>query len=121
MADISADLATLLAAVARGDETAFQALYRQTSAKLLGVVLRIVRDRARAEDVVQEAYMQVWRGAASYSPEISRPMTWLISIARYRAIDAVRARREVALQADEDEFDPLAAVADPSDAARTFV
>src|SRR4051812_44557508 len=86
-------LEALIQAVAQRDRTAFAELYGRTSAKLLGVVLRIVKERAAAEDVLQEVYLKVWQNAASYRLESGRPMTWLISIARYRAIDLVRSRR----------------------------
>jgi RNA polymerase sigma-70 factor (ECF subfamily) len=89
----SADLAALLARTGLGDRAAFATLYRRTSAHLLGVVLRIHRDRAMAEDIVQEIYVNVWRSAASFDAAQSQPLTWLTSIARNRAIDAVRRRQ----------------------------
>lgn len=113
-------LEALLAAVATGDRGAYARLYERTSAKLFGVALRIVRDRGIAEEVLQEVYLSVWRSAPSYAAERARPMTWLITIARNRAIDAVRGRREIALGPDVDGADPLAAIADPFDAAASF-
>lgn len=86
-------LATLLSRTALGDRVAFDTLYRQTSAHLLGVVLRIQRDRAQAEDVLQEVYVNVWRSAQSFNPALSQPSTWLGSIARNRAIDSLRRRQ----------------------------
>lgn len=115
------DLSALIGRTARGDQAAFQQLYVETSAKLLGIALRIVKDRAVAEDVVQEAYLKVWQGAASYSVEAGRPMTWLISIARYRAIDVVRARRETIARTHEDGLDPLDTVSDSRDREAEFI
>lgn len=117
----SGDLAELIGATARGDRAAFADLYGRTAAKLLGVVLRIVRDRGAAEDVLQEVYLRVWQNASSFAPEAGRPMTWLISIARHRAIDLVRTRREVFVRAEPDGPDPLDLVADPRDREAEFV
>jgi RNA polymerase sigma factor (sigma-70 family) len=117
----STDLATLIAATARRDDPAFAALYARTSAKLLGTILRIVRDRAVAEDVLQEVYLRVWQNAATYAPESGRPMTWLIAIARYRAIDVVRQRRFDTLPPNPDGSDPLDSVAEPRDREREFI
>jgi RNA polymerase sigma-70 factor (ECF subfamily) len=111
----SIDLAGLIAATARQDRAAFAELYGRTAAKLLGIVIRIVHDRAMAEDVLQEVYLRVWQNASSYVPEAGRPMTWMISIARNRAIDVVRGRRIVQLVQDEDGLDPLESVSEPRD------
>ncbi len=83
-------LAELLSRVALGDQAAFERLYRDTSPHLLGVVLRIQTDRALAEDVLQEVYVNVWRSAQGFNPAVSQPTTWLGSIARNRAIDSLR-------------------------------
>ena len=89
----SQELAALLARVGLADRTAFAALYRQTSAHLMGVVLRINHDRAQAEDVLQEVYVNIWRAANSFDAALSQPMTWLTSVARNRAIDSLRRRQ----------------------------
>jgi RNA polymerase sigma-70 factor (ECF subfamily) len=86
----SQELSRLLARSGVGDRAAFAALYEKTSAHLLGVVLRIQRDRARAEDILQEVYVKVWRAAQSFDAAQSQPLTWLTSIARNRAIDSLR-------------------------------
>ena len=86
-------LENLLARTASGDRAAFRRLYERTSAKLFGVVLRILRDRQRSEDVLQDVYIRVWQRAGRYDPEQGRPITWLATIARNRAIDIVRATR----------------------------
>jgi RNA polymerase sigma factor (sigma-70 family) len=86
----SLELSTLLARTGLGDRAAFATLYDATSAHLLGVVLRIQRDRAQAEDILQEVYVKVWRAAQSFDAAQSQPLTWLSSIARNRAIDSLR-------------------------------
>ena len=83
-------LSQLLARTGLGDRAAFASLYEQTSSHLLGVVLRIHRDRAQAEDILQEVYVNVWRAAKSFDAAQSQPLTWLTSIARNRAIDSLR-------------------------------
>lgn len=89
----SAALAGLLSRIAMGDRVAFDTLYRQSSAHLLGVILRIQDNRAQAEDVLQEVYVNVWRAAQSFNPALSQASTWLVSIARHRAIDSLRRRQ----------------------------
>lgn len=120
MAVDTTDLPVLIAASASGDRAAFRRLYDATSAKLLGIALRILRDRQIAEDVVQDAFVKVWQNAGSYSPEAGRPMTWLITIVRNRAIDVVRARRDSVMD-EGDAVERLAAEADPRDVEGAFV
>lgn len=91
--DRNRELADLLARTALGDRAAFATLYRQSSAHLLGVVLRIQKDRAQAEDVLQEVYVNVWRAAQTFDGSLSQPLTWLTSVARNRAIDSLRRRQ----------------------------
>lgn len=86
----SRDLAALLSRAGVGDRAAFATLYERTSAHLFAVVLRINRDRAQAEDVLQEVYVNVWRAASGFDAAQSQPLTWLTSIARNRAIDSLR-------------------------------
>jgi RNA polymerase sigma factor (sigma-70 family) len=113
----SVALSQLLARAGLGDRAAFATLYEQTSAHLLGVVLRIHRDRAQAEDVLQEVYVNVWRAAQSFDAAQSQPLTWLTSIARNRAIDSLRrAQTQPQLQStfasDEEDSDVYDTVAD---------
>jgi len=86
----SHDLSRLLARAGVGDRAAFATLYELTSPHLLAVVLRINRDRAQAEDILQEVYVNGWRAASSFDAAQSQPLTWLTSIARNRAIDSLR-------------------------------
>jgi len=88
-----ADLTGLIGAMAAGDRTAFEKLYLATSRKLFGVILRILRDREAAEDVLQEAYVRIWENAGRFDPERASPITWMSTIARNRAIDVARRRR----------------------------
>ena len=113
--------ASTLAAVAQGDRRAFRALYDATAPKLFGIALRIVQDRALAEEVLQDVYLRVWRNAASYAAEAGEPMAWLSTIARYRAIDVKRQRREVLVGPNEDGQDWLDGVPDGRDAEAAFV
>ncbi|MGH8796673.1 MAG: sigma-70 family RNA polymerase sigma factor [Caldimonas sp.] len=86
----SIDLARLLGRAGLGDRAAFATLYERTSSHLFAVVLRINRDRAQAEDILQEVYVNVWRAAQTFDAAQSQPLTWLTSIARNRAIDSLR-------------------------------
>jgi RNA polymerase sigma factor (sigma-70 family) len=86
----SRDLSQLLARAGMGDRAAFAALYEKSSSHLFAVVLRICRDRAQAEDILQEVYVNVWRAARGFDAAQSQPLTWLTSIARNRAIDSLR-------------------------------
>lgn len=110
----SAALAEMLARVALGDRAAFAALYRATSAHLFGVILRIHPDRAHAEDLLQEVYVNIWRAAQGFDPSRAQPMTWLTSLARNRAIDSLRRRRTepsmLTPPTTDDDADPLDAL-----------
>jgi len=86
----SQELAQLLARSGLGDRAAFARLYERTAGHLLAVVLRIQRDRALAEDLLQEVYVKVWKSAAGFDSARAQPLTWLTSIARNRAIDSLR-------------------------------
>ena len=94
-----------LARVARGEETALRDVYTDTAAKLFGILVRILKDRGEAEDVLQEVYLTVWRNAHAFDPARASPMTWLAAIARNRAIDRVRAIRVRPTQALAEDFD----------------
>jgi RNA polymerase sigma factor (sigma-70 family) len=114
----SRDLSQLLARAGLGDRVAFATLYERTSAHLFAVVLRINRDRAQAEDILQEVYVSVWRAAQGFDTAQSQPLTWLTSIARNRAIDSLRRKRsgpatQTAIGADDEDRDVYDTV--PSD------
>lgn len=84
------ELAVALVQAGQGDRSAFRTVYEATSAKLFGVCLRILPDRQTAEDVLQDTYVTVWRKAASFDASRASPITWLVTIARNRAIDRLR-------------------------------
>ncbi len=92
------DYEATLAACAAGDRTAMQRLYTQEGARLLGVVERIVRDRALAEDIVHDACVNIWTRAASFERTLGSARGWIYSVARNLALNAVRdGHREVAV------------------------
>jgi RNA polymerase sigma-70 factor (ECF subfamily) len=80
----------LLRRVARGDEAAFTALYDQVAPRVYGLVLRVVRDPAMAEEVTQEALVEAWRTSARFDPARGSAISWLLTIAHRRAVDRVR-------------------------------
>ncbi|OWQ48279.1 hypothetical protein CDL60_06795 [Roseateles noduli] len=92
LAERDARLASLMTRVAASDRSAFDELYRATSATLFGMVLRINRDRGHAEEVLQEVYITIWRQAPSFDLAHGKVLTWLTTIARHRAIDSLRRR-----------------------------
>jgi RNA polymerase sigma-70 factor (ECF subfamily) len=87
------DLGTLMFRVAMRDQAAFKTLYDATVRCLLAIVTRMLHDRAWAEDVLQEVYVSVWNAAPNYSAVKAQPMTWLMAIARNKAMDALRGSR----------------------------
>jgi len=95
------ELAGLIARTALGDRVAFSSLYLRTSPKLFGVALRILKDRAQAEDAIQEVYVRVWRRAGSFRVGEASAMAWLVTIARNQAIDLIRARQPSTLEYDD--------------------
>jgi RNA polymerase sigma factor (sigma-70 family) len=114
-----------LARVASGDEAALRSVYDLTSAKLLGICSRILKERDEAEEVLQDVYVSVWSRAGSFDRERSSPITWLATIARNRAIDRLRSRRsqpsagmDQAEQVADDSPDAFTRVADAEDSER---
>lgn len=90
LAERRAALSAALGRVAQGDRGALQQVYEATSSKLLGTILHVLRDRDRAEDVLQEVYLKVWHRAGRFDESRASPITWLCAIARNAAIDRVR-------------------------------
>ena len=90
------DIAQLIARVALRDRRAFRDLYERTSAKLFGVTLRILRDRAEAEEALQEVYVKVWQRADRYVAGGYSPISWLVAVARNHCLDLLRARKPAA-------------------------
>jgi len=107
------ELIWLLAAVAKGDEAAFERLYAATRAKLYGVALRILRRADLADEVMQDTYLKVWRSAGEFDARLASPITWMVAIARNRAIDLVRKRVEPSLEEESAALDVPADTPDP--------
>src|ERR1700681_2064761 len=106
------ELVWLLAAVAKGDQAAFERLYQATRAKLYGAALRILRRADLADEGIQESYLRVWNSGRQFDPAITAPITWRVALARHRAIDLVRQksldREPEAMQVPAESPDPLA-------------
>jgi RNA polymerase sigma-70 factor, ECF subfamily len=85
-----ADIDALMRQVARGDSEAFETLYDELSPAVYGLARRVVRDPARAEDVTQEVFLDVWRKATRFDTALGKAKTWVMTIAHRRAVDAVR-------------------------------
>jgi RNA polymerase sigma-70 factor, ECF subfamily len=105
----SPSLQELLAQTARGDHAAFAEVYERTHTHLFGVALRMLGREQAAEDALQEAFVSVWKSASQYRPSVDgnevQPMTWLIAIARNKALDALRSRarrKETELPVDSE-------------------
>lgn len=112
----------LLALIVSGDRDAFEALYGRWASRLLALSVRILVDRAQAEEVLQEALLEVWRTAGSFDPSKGSARAWLVTLTRRRAIDRVRsaeaARRREELRPDEGvPFDSTAEAVEASIAA----
>ena len=109
----SPELVWLMAAVAKGDRIAFERLYAATRAKLYGVVLRILRRQDLADEVMQETYLKIWNSAGQFDPALSSPITWMVAIARNRAIDLIRKKTEVSIEEESDVLEVAADTPDP--------
>lgn len=97
----------LMDAVRRRQHSALTKLYRRHGAKLKGVIFRVLQDETESEDVLQESLLQIWREAEHYSPKLGKPLGWIITIARRRAID--RARRRQAYARARERFESYVA------------
>lgn len=105
----SQDVTKLIVRVSMKDRAAFDLLYRQTSAKLFGVCLRVLNDRAEAEEALQEVFIKIWMKADRFAVSELSPISWLVAVARNHAIDRIRQRRQPAAVLDE-----ALEIADPS-------
>lgn len=101
------ELAPLVYRTALGDQRAFEDLYQQTSPRLMGVALALLRRRDLAEDVLQEAYVKVWHAAGSYRPELGSVGTWLATIVRRSAIDRLRRQKSEGQTLPDPDWDLL--------------
>ena len=84
------DLADLLKACGRGDQAAFAQLYDATSSRVVGLAVRVVRDVAQAEEVAQEAFLEIWKTSGRFDPAKGSPLGWLLTIVHRKAVDRVR-------------------------------
>jgi RNA polymerase sigma-70 factor (ECF subfamily) len=102
------DITKLIVRTSMRDRAAFDGLYRATSAKLFGVCLRVLNDRADAEEALQEVFVKVWTKADRFAASELSPISWLVAIARNHAIDRIRARRQPLSDIDDalDIADP---------------
>ncbi|UJW84751.1 sigma-70 family RNA polymerase sigma factor [Devosia sp. SL43] len=120
----SQDIADLIARCALRDRAAFRSLYERTSAKLFGVVLRILKDRSEAEEAIQEVYVKVWQRADRYVAGSTSPISWLVAVARNHSLDILRARRpqaddiDVALEVPDSGPSPERAAEDSDERGR---
>jgi len=101
-----AELEALLARCAAGDRSALESLYARVSPILLAVLMRMLRRRDVAEDALQDVFVSVWQRARQFDPIRGRPLAWLVSMARYRAIDLQRARRPAVALSDVSGLEP---------------
>ncbi len=102
----SADISELLGRIAKSDRSAFAQLYKATAPKLLGIVLRMLNNRAWADEVIQDSYLKIWQKADQFDPEKSSPITWMVSIARNGAIDELR-KHPAGRTTTDDELDRM--------------
>jgi len=109
---VAFDYEGCLAACAQGDRRALQALYEHEGARLLGVVQRIARDPAAAQDIVHDAFLRIWTRAASYDSTRGSARGWVYSVTRHLALNYVRDSR---CQTDLDETSMVAALTLPAD------
>lgn len=102
----SAELEALLARCAAGDRTALETLYARVAPILLAVLTRILKRRDAAEDALQDVFVSVWQRARQFDPIRGRPLAWLVSMARYRAIDLQRAARPALALSELSTLEP---------------
>lgn len=84
------DLGDLLKRAGKGDQEAFARLYDATAARVVGLAVRVVRDPAQAEEVAQEAFLEIWKTAGRFDPDRGSPLAWLLTIAHRKSVDRVR-------------------------------
>lgn len=113
-----AELEALLARCAAGEAAALEMLYARVAPILLAVLMRMLKRRDLAEDVLQDVFVKVWQRAGQFDRLRGRPLAWLVSMARYRAIDLQRASRPtLALDELSMELEPQLQVSGPAEAA----
>lgn len=111
--DAPVDLAAELARCAAGERAALRRIYDAEGARMIGVAMRIVGRRAVAEEVVHDAFLQIWQKAAAFAPERGQARSWLYSIVRHRALNVLRSETRTDLVED---FEPLGLASAEEDA-----
>ncbi|HEY0915570.1 MAG TPA: sigma-70 family RNA polymerase sigma factor [Solimonas sp.] len=101
------NLESLLRATAGGDALAFRRLYEASSPHLFGLLMRMLQRRDWAEEALQDCYIKIWQKADTYAPEKGQPLTWLMTVARYRALDLLRVRRPEVEMPEEEDAPPM--------------
>ena len=119
------DMGLLIQGCARGDRRAFGELYRQTAAKLHGIIRRIIPHNEATEEALQETFVRIWQKAGTFDPQIAPAMAWMASIARNQAIDVRRRGAEkiaLASSSDENLLNAIPALsADTGEQSLTFI
>ena len=90
------DLGELLTQAGQGDQVAFETVYDRVAPAVFGLAWRVLRDAAQAEEVAQEALLEVWRTAERFDPARGQALAWVLTIAHRRAVDRVRSERAAA-------------------------
>jgi RNA polymerase sigma-70 factor (ECF subfamily) len=112
-----AELEALLGRCAAGEAAALERLYARVAPILLAVLMRMLKRRDLAEDVLQDVFVKVWQQASQFDPNRGHPLAWLVSMARYRAIDLQRAARPAVAITDVSlALEPQLQVGGPADA-----
>ena len=109
------NLVALMSAVARKDRAAFAALYTATSAKLYGIIVRILPTRGMADEIMQEVYVKIWDRAGDFDAGRASPISWMAAIARNRALDEARKRTPLSIEEMPDGYEPAAEPGHPLD------
>ena len=111
---ISDQLVELLQRCEQSDESALEELYKHCSRQLYGVLTRILRNEALAEEALQDVFVKIWRKAGTYKRESGSPITWMISIARHQALDQLRRRSSREANESADEIGAIESMVDAS-------
>ncbi|MBV8306119.1 MAG: sigma-70 family RNA polymerase sigma factor [Gammaproteobacteria bacterium] len=112
-----AELEALLSRCAAGDRSALETLYARVAPILLAVLMRMLRRRDAAEDALQDVFVSVWQRAHQFDPIRGRPLAWLVSMARYRAIDLQRATRPALALSEVSTLEPQLQAQGPAEAS----
>jgi RNA polymerase sigma-70 factor (ECF subfamily) len=95
--DLNRALAESLAATTEGDKTAFETVYRLTAPKLTAIIRGMIKDEALTHDILQQAYVSIWKNAGKFDPQKGKAFTWMLVITRRKALDMIRSRKRFSL------------------------